>query len=460
VRDAESGVRQTARVPDLPPIAYARSGDVHIAYQTWGSGPHLIGVPPFVQNVAAMWDDPTGMYPAFLHRLGSFATVTHFDKRGTGLSDRVAGGGIEERIDDIRAVMDDVGIERADIGGVSEGGPMAMLFAATYPERVNRLLLSGTAARFTRVSGYACGVTPAVFDGMIAAVVSGWATPHSLLTPMWMPSLIMDAGFRRWVTTYERACASPGSVRDLLRFIRDIDVRSVLAAIQAPTLITHRTRDLVVSVEHGRYLAQHIPKARLIELPGDDHVPWVHGEPLVDAMEAFLTGSASAHVDVDRVLATVLFTDIVDSTRRATELGDAAWRQLLDRHDRVLRDELARHRGVEVKTTGDGLLATFDSPSRAVRAAAAMVVAAAEVGIELRAGLHTGEVERRGDDIAGVAVHVAARVGALARPGEVLVSATVRDLVLGSGSRFVDRGSHALKGVDGSWTLCALDGVC
>ncbi len=443
---------------DIPQIRYAKSGEVHIAYQTWGAGPSLVGVPPFVQNIELLWDDPTGSYPHFLRRFGTFATVTHFDKRGTGLSDRVAGSNsIEDRIDDIRAVMDAAGVERGHVGGISEGGPMAMLFAATYPERVDKLILCGTAARFVAGPDYARGVPRELYEQFTSLVVEHWATPESLLVPYWLPSLVDDAGFRRWITTYERACASPGAVREFLRFIGDIDVRSVLGSIQAPTLIVHRRDDLVVSVEHGRYLAEHIPNATYVELAGIDHVPWVgDADAVLDACEEFLTGTPPARVDVDRVLATVLFTDIVGSTERATQLGDARWRALLDRHDAVVREQLARHGGREVKTTGDGFLATFDSPSRAVRAAAAIVAATRDAGVPVRAGLHTGEIERRGDDVAGLAVHVGARVAALAGESEILVSSTVRDLVLGAEFRFDDRGLHTLKGVDGDWRLLAL----
>ncbi|HWA64978.1 MAG TPA: alpha/beta fold hydrolase [Mycobacteriales bacterium] len=445
----------------IPEIRYARSGDVHIAFQSWGSGPALVGVPPFVQNIEALWADPTGLYPRFLQRFGDFATVTHFDKRGSGLSDRGSGfHSIEERIDDIRAVMDAVGLERASLGGISEGGPMAMMFAATYPERVDKLLLIGTGARFTQAPDYPHGLDAATFDLLTADAVDKWATPDSLLTPMWMPSLADDAGFRRWVTGYERASASPGAVRDAFAYIRDIDVRSVLSSISAPTLVIHRSDELIVDVAHGRYLAEHIEGAELVELAGFDHVPWVgDAEPVIAAAERFLTGKVGVSQVAERMLATVLFTDIVDSTRRATELGDATWRQLLDRHDRLIREEIERHGGTPVKSTGDGFLATFDIPSRGVRAAQTMMAATAEAGIPIRAGLHAGEIERRGDDIAGLAVHVAARVAAAAGAGEVLVSSTVRDLVLGGGFSLTDRGAHTLKGVDGTWVLLAVDAV-
>ncbi|HWC34971.1 MAG TPA: adenylate/guanylate cyclase domain-containing protein [Mycobacteriales bacterium] len=446
-------------MPSIPEIRYARSGDVHIAYQTWGSGPALVGIPPFAQNIEALWGDPTGAYQHFLGRIGEFATVTHFDKRGTGLSDRGSGfHGIEERIDDIRAVMDAIGLERASIGGISEGGPMALLFAATYPERVDKLMLFGTGARFTSTEGYPHGMDPETFDALVGQAIELWATPDSLLTPMWMPSLVDDAGFRSWVTGYERASASPGAVRDAFAYIRDIDVRGALPSIQAPALVLHRTDELIVDIAHGRYLADNLADARFVELPGIDHVPWVgDADSALDRMEEFLTGTNQPRVDIDRVLATVVFTDIVDSTRRATEVGDSRWRSMLDRHDATMREQIEKYGGIAVKSTGDGFLATFDSPSRAVRAARSMVAASAQAGLPIRSGLHTGEIERRGDDVAGIAVHIAARVAALAGSGETIVSSTVRDLMLGSEFSFADRGSHALKGVEGDWRVLAVE---
>ncbi|HUO49843.1 MAG TPA: alpha/beta fold hydrolase, partial [Acidimicrobiales bacterium] len=263
----------------VPATEYARSGDVHIAYQTFGEGPPFVGVPPFVQNVEEMWSDPSGRYPAFLGALGRFCRVTHFDKRGTGLSDRVPGSvPLDERMDDMRAVMDAAGIERAYVGGISEGGPLAMLFAATYPERVEGLLLCGSAARFTAGDGYPHGPLPEVFEAFVQALVENWATPDSLLAPLFMPSLMGHAEFRRWMSRYERACASPGAVREILQFVSAIDVCDVLPTLRVPTLVLHRTSDLVAPVEHGRYLAEHIAGARLVELEGTDHVPWAPDE--------------------------------------------------------------------------------------------------------------------------------------------------------------------------------------
>jgi class 3 adenylate cyclase len=444
-------------VTDIPEIRYARSGEVHIAYQTWGDGPPLVGVPPFVQNIEMLWSDPSGNYPGFLRRMGAFATVTHFDKRGTGLSDR-GGFGIEERMDDMRAVMDAVGYDRAYVGGISEGGPIAMLFAATYPERVDGLILMGTGAKFGASVDYPIGIDADQLRPVQDALVENWGTPDSLLTSLWMPSMAFDEQFCAWLPSYERACISPGGLRQLLSYLNQIDVRAALDSIQAPTLILHRTGDLVVPVDMGRDLATRIEGARFVEIPGDDHVPWVgDSDAFLDEVEEFMTGQRGRHLpEPDRVLATVLFTDIVDSTKRAAAAGDREWRVLLDRHDTLVRRELERAGGREVKTTGDGFLATFDSPSRAVRAATAIRDGARSLGIEIRAGLHTGEVELRGDDVAGLAVHVGSRVSAVAGPSEVLVSGTVRDLVLGGSFDFDDRGRHALKGLDGEWPLLAV----
>jgi class 3 adenylate cyclase/pimeloyl-ACP methyl ester carboxylesterase len=440
---------------DVPEIRYAVSGDVHIAYQTWGSGPALVTVPPFVQNVESLWQDPTGYIPRFLERCGSFATVTHFDKRGTGLSDRVPGFvGIEARMDDFRAVMDDAGIERAAVGGISEGGPMAMLFAATYPERVDALLLYGTAVRFVQGDGYPFGRTDDEFQVIIEVLAATWATDDSPLLDAFMPSMANDQQLRKWEKSYCRACASPGSVRDILEFVRTIDVRDILPSIRVPTLIGHRTGDLIASIDHARYLAEHIDGARFVEFPGEDHLPWGGDQDaFLDVVEEFLTGRTTRRVEPNRVLATVLFTDIVGSTELASQLGDREWHQVLDRHDRLVRHEVDREGGRLIKSTGDGILATFDSPSGAVRAAISLGPALKPLGIDMRAGLHTGEVELRGDDVAGVAVHVASRVESMAAPGEILTTTTVRDLVLGSPFCFSERGSHALKGVPGTFQL-------
>jgi class 3 adenylate cyclase len=441
--------------PVVPEIRYARAGDLSIAYQQWGSGPVVVGLPPFAQNIDVMWQDP--YYRHLLERVGSFASMTQFDKRGTGLSDRSIGApSLDERMDDFRAVMDATEIERASVVGVSEAGPMAILFAATYPERVDKLVLYGTFAAPAWKIDPAYEPLRAFVEQWIDQLAEHWGTAESLVVPSFMPSMVGDESYRRWMLHYERQCLTPKSVRDLMALNMQIDVRHALPLVQAPTLVLHRSGDLVVPVDAGRYLAEHIPGAQFIELEGADHVPWIgDADILLDHVEDFVCGERQVRVDVDRLLATVLFTDIVSSTERAAVLGDRAWRALLDRHDELLRAEIERYGGREVKTTGDGVLATFDSPGRAVRAAHAMMAAVRPLGCAIRAGLHTGEIELRGDDVAGMAVHIGARVAAAAGPEEILVSSTVRDLVLGSPLRFEERGTQPLKGVEGAWRLYA-----
>jgi class 3 adenylate cyclase len=335
---------------------------------------------------------------------------------------------------------------------------MATLFAATYPERTEGLLLYGAFARILGGPDNPLGSPPEFFDQITDALVDGWGTGDSVLLPLWMPSMADDEAFGRWLPTYERMCASPGAVAELARFIKEIDVRAVLPTIQCPTLVVHRTGDLVVPVDLGREVAERIPQARFVELSGEDHVPWVGDvEAVMGEFEEFITGTRGRQQPTpDRVLATVLFTDIVGSTERASAMGDEAWRRLLDRHDEIVRECLRREGGREVKTTGDGFLATFDSPSGAVRAATAIRHAASGLSLEIRAGLHTGELERRGDDVTGLAVHVGARVAALAGSSEILVSGTVRDLVLGAPFSFEDRGRRTLKGLEGEWPVLAV----
>ena len=429
---------------------YALSGTVHIAYQVVGQGPiDLVFVPGFISNLDHAWEDP--VYARFLTRLSSFSRLILFDKRGTGLSDRVGElPSLEVRMDDVRAVMDAAGSERAALFGVSEGGPMAMLFGATYPERTHSLILYGSYAHHgTWV------VPPDKLEGTIARMDSLWGTGE--MVAGFVPSRAGDAQFKTWWARFERLGASPSAVAQLTRMNAEIDVRPILTSIRVPVLVVHRTGDIRVPVEAGRYLAEHIPGAKYVELPGIDHAPCCDdASRIADEMQEFLTGSRP-EVEPDRVLATVLFTDIVDSTKRATSLGDQAWRALLERHDALVRRELARFRGREIKTTGDGFLATFDGPARAVRCGEAIADAAESIGLAVRIGVHTGEVEiRPGHDIAGIAVHVAARVMGLAGPGEVLVTATVRDLVAGSNLAFAQRGQHALKGLPEDTRLFSL----
>ena len=426
---------------DLPETRYAKSGDVNIAYQVIGTAPFdLIWIPPGNSNVELQWEFPD--YARFSARLSSFCRLICFDKRGTGLSDRGFGiASLEQRIDDVRAVMDAAGSQRAALFGQCEGGSMSVLFAATHPERTRGLVLFAAMA-YNHARSWPAEQRQARLD----QIERDWGTGASL--QQLAPSKSSDDGFRRIWARFERQSASPGAAVALTRMNRKIDVRPMLPAIRVPSLVLHRTGDPMVPVDDSRYLAEHIPGAKYVELPGADHLPYTgDGERVVDEVEEFLTGSRTSQAEPDRVLATVLFTDIVDSTRRAAELGDRQWRALLDRHDHMVREQLARFRGREVKNLGDGFLTTFDGPARAIRCAAAIAESVKPLGIDLRSGLHTGEIELKRDDIGGIAVHIAARVANLAQPGERLVSSTVRDLVAGSGLRFEDRGSHALRGL-------------
>jgi class 3 adenylate cyclase/pimeloyl-ACP methyl ester carboxylesterase len=423
-----------------PETRYARSGDVHIAYQVTGNGPiDLVWVPGFISNL-----ELEGEYlehQRFAARLGSFCRLIRFDKRGTGLSDRGFGiATLEERIDDVRTVMDAVDSRRAALVGQSEGGPMSILFAATYPERTQALIL---------YAGFAVNMTHGWSAEQLQARLD-WYSQHwgTGISASWAaPGKAGDEAFQRARARFERLSASPAAVMALVRMNHEIDVRDILPAIRVPTLILHRSGDRRVSVDSGRELAARMPGAKYVELPGDEHPPFLgDADRIVDEIEEFLTGARS-EPDVDRVLATVLFTDIVDSTKRAAELGDRQWRALLDRHDEAVRQQLARFRGREIKNLGDGFLATFDGPARAVRCAASLSESVQPFGIAVRSGLHTGEIELKRDDVTGIAVHIAARVAAEAEAGETVVSSTVRDLVAGSGLRFEDRGIHALKGL-------------
>ena len=358
---------------------------------------------------------------------------------------------LEERMDDVRAVLDAAGSERAALFGVSEGGPMTMLFATTYPERVAALVLYGTYAKRVRDADYPWAPTDGAFREFAAAVERDWGGPAQL--DSWAPSVANEARFKEWWAKYLRLGASPAAARAVLEMTREIDVRSILPAIRTPTLILHRSGDLRIDVGGSRYMARQIPDARMVELPGIDHLPWVgDADAIVDEIEEFLTGTRHS-AEPARVLATVLFTDMVESTSRAVQLGDARWRALISDHDRLVRTELTRFRGREIDRRGDGFLAIFDGPARAIRCAFSIVERVHELGIQVRAGLHTGELEIIEPGIAGIAVHIGARVMSLAGPDEVLVSSTVKDLVAGSGLSFSDRGIHELKGVPGSWRI-------
>jgi class 3 adenylate cyclase len=441
--------------PAVPETKYALSGDVHIAYQAWGEGPiTFVGVPPVITAIELEWEEPR--CERFLRRLGSFCRVIHFDKRGCGASDRVVGAPtLEERVDDLRAVMDAEGVETAAIGGISEGGPLCVMFAALYPQRVSHLVLNGSTATFRGGDDYPHMPTPEVASQVVDAWAETWGTPSTFTLPLFVPSMAGDERYLRWLNRYERAAVSPAGFKAIMRLNTEIDTRPVLSAIQVPTLVLHRRGDRVVPVENGRWLAEHIDGARYVEFEGDDHVPWI-GDPHehLDAIEDFLCGSHRR--DIDRVLSTVLFTDIVDSTSTAARFGDRRWREVLDAHDRLAAREVDRHGGRVVKTTGDGLLATFDGPARAVRCAHLLCRELSSQGVSIRAGVHTGEIELRGDDVGGIAVHIGARVEAAAGPGEVFVTRTVKDLVAGSGIGFADRGTHSLKGVPEPWQLFAV----
>lgn len=437
-----------------PETEYARSGDTHVAYQVVGEGEiDLVVVPGFVSHLESTWEDPS--YAQFVEQLASFSRVILFDKRGTGMSDPVPAGQLptlEQRMDDVRAVMDVVGSDRAALFGWSEGGAMSILFAATYPERTSALVLFGTTAKIIAEPGYP-GVPRDVFDRFIEVIEEDWH--QGVLLFAFAPTMADDPPFRKWWARWQRLGASPGAALTVLRMEAETDVRGILSAINVPTLVMHRTGDAVVLVEQGRYLADRIVGARFVELPGADHLYWVGDqESILGEIEEFLTGVRRAH-SIDRVLLTVLFTDIVGSTKLAAELGDRRWRDLLHQHHVVVRRELERFRGNEINTAGDGFFVSFDGPARAIRCACAIRDALRELGLQIRAGLHTGECELQGDSLTGIAVHVGARVASRARPGEVLVSATVKDLVAGSGLRFEDRGMHELAGIPGTWRLFA-----
>jgi len=435
-----------------PGTHYAKSGDVNIAYQVVGDGPRdLVLVPGFVSHLDNDWDEPRSAH--LLERLASFSRLIRFDKRGTGLSDRPGGlPDLETRIDDVRAVMDAAGSERAALFGYSEGGPMSCLFAATHPDRTTALVLYGTyAKRVDPDDDYPWVATGEQRQAYADQIEREWGFESDLGTMA--PNA--DAALTAWWRARARASASPGAARALILMNSRIDVRHVLPTIRVPTLVLHRSGDRDSRLEEGQYLADHIPGARFVELAGNDHIPWIDADQIVDEVEEFLTGVRRGP-EPDRVLATVLLTDIVASSERAAEIGDRHWRQLLEAHHALVRRELARWRGREVDTAGDGFLATFDGPARAIRCACAIRDGLHALGLEIRAGLHTGECEIIGGKVGGIAVHTAARVAARAAPGEVLVSGTVRDLIAGSGIELEDRGVHALKGIPREWPLLAV----
>jgi pimeloyl-ACP methyl ester carboxylesterase len=434
---------------------YARNGDVSLAYEVFGEGDRDILVTlGWVASFQSAWEDPE--YARWLRRLGTFGRVIMWDKRGTGLSERLPSDRLptlEERIDDMRVVMDAAGSERAVVVGVSEGATLSAVFAATHPERTESLVLIGGYARMLYDDDYEWGARPEATAAFNRRMGETWGDNAGLLK-LWAPSVANDPAARENWNRMLVFGGTPATAIAWLEMIQDTDIRATLPAIRVPTLVLHRTDDRLVPVEHARYMAGAIPDARLVELPRADHLWWIDGEDILDEIESFLTGTTTAY-EPDRVLATVMFTDIVDSTTRAAELGDRRWRDLVELHDRAVRSALKVFRGREVKTLGDGFLATFDGPGRAIRCARTVREAVRAVGLEVRAGLHTGEIEMDGDDISGIAVNIGARVGATASPGEVLVSQTVKDLVAGSGLDFTDRGEHDLKGI-GTWRLWSL----
>jgi pimeloyl-ACP methyl ester carboxylesterase len=442
----------------LPETRYAMSGEISIAYQVVGDGPFdIVHIPGFVSNVELGWNIPSRA--ALYHRLASFSRLIIFDKRGTGMSDRVVGAPtIEARMDDVRAVMDAVGSPRAALIGLSEGAPLGIVFAATYPERTHALVLIGGFARLMWAPDHPWGRTEDEYDREAALDLQILGTREEALASM---GTIMDdeEEIRAFVDLY-RQSITPGGMRALSLINKEIDVRDVVPSVQAPTLIVHGERDHV-PVEGGRWMADHIAGARMLELPGARHLPV--GEDLertVTEIRSFLEGvweSGPRDTEADRVLATVLFTDIVESSQRAVELGDRAWRDLLERHHELVRRRLVRFRGREVDTAGDGFFASFDGPARGIRCACAILEQVRPLGLKVRAGVHTGECEVIDGKVAGIAVHTGARVASSAGPGEVLVSSTVKDLVAGSGIRFEDRGARELKGIPGAWQLFAVD---
>lgn len=442
----------------LPQTRYARSGGVHIAYQVVGDGPFdLVLIPGWVSHVEFAWEEPA--VARFFRRLASFSRLILFDKRGTGMSDPVPLAQLptlEERMDDIRAVMDAAGSERAALFGVSEGGSMAFVFGATYPQRTTALVLYGEYARLSWAPDYPIGIPRERFERLLQRTDEGWGS--GAMFKYWAPDSAGDERLRQWWAQFERRAASPAAAMALVRMAYDIDARSVLPAVSVPTLVLHRSGDRMVPVEQGRYVAQHIRGAKYVELPGSGHTFFTgDAEALLNEVQEFLTGVRPGP-EPDRVLATVLFTDIVGSSERAAELGDHLWRDLLENYYGLVRRQLERFRGREIDTAGDGLFATFDGPARAIRCASAIAAGARQLGLEVRAGVHTGECEVIGDKVGGIAVHTGARVAAVAGPNEVLVSHTVKDLVAGSGIRFEERGTHALKGIPGEWRLFAVAG--
>lgn len=435
----------------VPQTQYVRTAGVTVAYQVLGDGPvDLVLVPGFLSNVEVFWEEPR--VARFLQKLASFSRLIIFDKRGTGLSDRVTNTPtLEERMDDVRAVMDTIGSRRAALFGYSEGGSMCALFAATYPERTTALIMSGSFARRTFTEGYPYAPTEQEMRTSIEAMLTHWGEPVGL--EVRAPSVAQDPAVRQWYAKFLRMSASPAAAGALAIANLEIDIRHLLPSIRTPTLILHASGDQLISPEAGRFLARNIPEAQFIEIRSSDHIPFFDGaENCLSQIQKFVTG-ATPLPEFDSRVCTIMFTDIVGSTDRAVEIGDQRYQDLLESHHAKVRSELQLYRGQEINTTGDGFVASFDGPARAIQCGLAITSAVKEIGLDVRVGLHTGECEIRNGELSGIALNIAARVGALAAPARVLVSQTVRDLVAGSGLKFTDGGVHSLKGLPDEWRL-------
>ncbi len=444
-----------------PEIRYARNGEIAIGYCVLGDGPaDLAYLSPF-NNLDIMWESP--LYAAFLRSLATFARVIVIDRRGTGVSDRYSPDDLpllEDLVDDLAAVLDAVGSDRATLFGFSDAGALCAMFASTRPDRVAALVLHATAARGTQVAEYPWQWSEEQWRDYLREVRNGWGTREYAkeTLALFNPSLAGDRQMERWWERYQRLSASPSAIYAQEKVFREMDIRHLLPAISVPALVLHRTDDQIEPVGAGRYIADQIAGAEFVELGGADHFPWAGDqEALVAEVRQFIDQVQREHEEeFDRVLATVLFTDVVDSTARSAEMGDRRWREVRSQHDNLIRAQLARYRGREVDTAGDGFFAVFDGPARAARCGSRIAASMAQLGLEVRVGLHTGEVRYEGDAVTGIAVAIGARIGSLAEPGEVLASSTVKDLVVGSELTFVDRGTHALKGVPDDWRVFAV----
>jgi pimeloyl-ACP methyl ester carboxylesterase len=435
----------------IPETKYAKSGDINIAYQVVGNGPvDLVLVPGWISNIDVFWEEPSVV--RFLNKLASFSRLILFDKRGTGLSDRVTDSPmLEERMDDVRAVLDAVGSQRATLLGYSEAGTMVALFAATYPERTNSIVMIGSFARRIKSHDYPWGVEVEKYKESIEHMEKNWGGPIGL--DQRVPSKKNDEQFKKWWGKFLRMGASPRTAAAITKMNIEIDVRDILPSISVPALIIHAEGDKLITLPNGEYLAKHIPNARLVVVKTEDHLPFIErSTDISEEVEEFVTGIKTER-NVERVLSTLMFTDIIDSTKKAQKLGDQKWSDLLDTHDSIIRHELSVHRGREVDTAGDSFFASFDGPARSLLCAQAINESIKEIGLSVRVGIHIGECELRGDHLAGIAVHIAARISALAGPNQILVSRTVKDLVAGSGIGFKDFGTHTLKGVSDEWSL-------